>query len=123
MKWSSLNPKRQRRWRSYSIRCAVLCVLTLLLCRRQILQAQTETKASQERPAQESLVEQMKKLTDAMTRTQAQLEQSQRDMEEMRRQLAALQQQMANVGATASASASGPTSTEDSASAPPAQAA
>jgi hypothetical protein len=43
----------------------------------------------------ESLREQLQKLTDAMTKTQAQLEQSQRQLEEIRGQLTALQEQIA----------------------------
>jgi hypothetical protein len=49
---------------------------------------------------QESLSEQIQKLTDSMARTQAQLEQSQRQLNEMRQQLDALQRQMAQGGST-----------------------
>jgi hypothetical protein len=106
MKRSSLKSIPQRRWSLRSVLSALLFVITLLGCQRQILRAQTAIKASQEPPAQESLVEQIQKLNDAMTRTQAQLEQSQRDMEEMRRQLAALRQKMANAPSEASSSTS-----------------
>jgi uncharacterized coiled-coil protein SlyX len=44
---------------------------------------------------QDSLSQQIQRLTDAMARTQAQLEQSQAQLDEMRKQLAALQSQMA----------------------------
>src|ERR1700677_1038148 len=47
---------------------------------------------------QESLSEQVQKLTASMVQTQAQLEQSQRQLDELRQQLAALQRQMAQSG-------------------------
>lgn len=50
---------------------------------------------------QESLSQQVQKLTEAMARTQAQLEQSQRQLEEMRRELAALQRQLTQDGEAA----------------------
>jgi len=49
---------------------------------------------------QESLSDQIQKLTESMARTQAQLEQSQRQLNEMRQQLDALQRQMAQGGST-----------------------
>ena len=49
---------------------------------------------------QASVPEQIRKLTEAMTRTQAQVEQSQRELNEMRDQLAALQRQLAQGGTT-----------------------
>ena len=59
---------------------------------------------------QESLSQQIQKLTDSMARTQAQLEQSQRQLDEMRRQLTALQLQLAQSGSSAAApSSSAPT--------------
>jgi hypothetical protein len=56
---------------------------------------------------QESVPEQIRKLTEAMAKAQTQLEQSQRQLDEMRQQLAALQRQMAQAGSTVTA----PTST------------
>jgi uncharacterized coiled-coil protein SlyX len=47
---------------------------------------------------QESISEQIQKLTEAMARTQTQLEQSQHQLEEMRQELATLQRQMAQAG-------------------------
>jgi hypothetical protein len=58
----------------------------------QILYAQTTD--------QESLSEQIRKLTESVARTQAQLEQSQHQLDEMRQQLDALQRQMAQNGST-----------------------
>lgn len=49
---------------------------------------------------QESLSDQIQKLTESMARTQAQLEQSQRQLNEMRQQVDALQRQMAQGGST-----------------------
>ncbi len=49
-------------------------------------------------PNQESISEQIQKLTEAMAQTQTQLEQSQHQLEEMRQELAALQRQMAQEG-------------------------
>jgi hypothetical protein len=46
-------------------------------------------------PNQESISEQIQRLTEAMAQTQTQLEQSQHQLEEMRQELAALQRQMA----------------------------
>jgi uncharacterized coiled-coil protein SlyX len=48
--------------------------------------------------SQESLSEQIQKLTESMAQTQAQLEQSQRQLDEMRQLLGALQRQMAQSG-------------------------
>ncbi|HUZ96932.1 MAG TPA: hypothetical protein VMU57_18660 [Edaphobacter sp.] len=50
--------------------------------------------------SQESLSQQIQKLTDSMARTQAQLEESQRQLDEMRKQLTALQRQLAQSGST-----------------------
>jgi hypothetical protein len=50
---------------------------------------------------QQSLSEQIQKLTDTMARTQAQLEQTQQQLDEMRQQLLALQRQVAQSGSTA----------------------
>jgi uncharacterized coiled-coil protein SlyX len=50
---------------------------------------------------QDSLPEQIQRLTDSMARAQAQLEQSQRELDEMRQQLLALQRQMAQSGSVA----------------------
>jgi hypothetical protein len=52
---------------------------------------------------QESLSEQIKKLTEAMANTQAQLEQSQRQIIEMQKQLKALQEQMPQSSSTEAA--------------------
>lgn len=52
---------------------------------------------------QESLSQQIQKLTEAMARTQAQLEQSQRQLNEMQKQLQALQVQMGQSSSTATA--------------------
>src|SRR5580698_3480950 len=54
---------------------------------------------------QESLSQQIQKLTQAMASTQAQLEQSQRQLNEMQKQLKALQQQVAQSSSTAVAPA------------------
>jgi uncharacterized coiled-coil protein SlyX len=51
-------------------------------------------------PNQDTLSDQIQKLSESMARTQSQLEQSQRQLEEMRRQLDALQRQMAQRGST-----------------------
>jgi uncharacterized coiled-coil protein SlyX len=50
--------------------------------------------------SQESLSQQIQKLTESMARTQAQVEQSQRQLDEMRRELTALQRQLAQSGST-----------------------
>src|ERR1700735_5839325 len=47
---------------------------------------------------QDSVPEQIQKLTEAMAKAQSQLEQSQHQLDEMRQQLAALQRQMAQAG-------------------------
>jgi len=49
---------------------------------------------------QESVPEQIQKLTEAMAKAQSQLEQSQRQLDELRQQLAALQRQMAQAGSS-----------------------
>ena len=54
---------------------------------------------------QESLSQQIQKLTEAMASTQAQLEQSQRQIIEMQKQLKALQQQMAQSSSSEAAPA------------------
>ena len=56
--------------------------------------------------SQESLSQQIQKLTESMARTQAQVEQSQRQLDEMRRELTALQHQLAQSGSTAATSPS-----------------
>jgi hypothetical protein len=65
---------------------------------------------------QESLSEQIQKLTESMARTQTQLEQSQHQLDEMRQELAALQRQMAQTGlaVTPPTSASPPTASSSS---------
>jgi uncharacterized coiled-coil protein SlyX len=50
--------------------------------------------------SQESLSQQIQKLTESMARTQAQVEQSQRQLDEMRRELTALQRQLAQSSST-----------------------
>ncbi len=56
--------------------------------------------------SQESLSQQIQKLTESMARTQAQVEQSQRQLDEMRRELTALQRQLAQSGSTPAAATS-----------------
>ncbi len=51
-------------------------------------------------PSQESVAQEIQKLTESMARTQVQVEQSQKQLDEMRRELIALQRQLAR-GATA----------------------
>ena len=69
---------------------------------------------------QESLSEQIQKLTESMAHTQAQLEQSQRQLDEMRQQLGALQLQMGQSGlATEAIPKSLGSPQESSSSAPP----
>src|SRR5665213_3139865 len=58
--------------------------------------------------SQESLSQQIQKLTESMARTQAQVEESQRQLDEMRRELTALQRQLAQSG---SATATSPSAT------------
>lgn len=58
---------------------------------------------SAQAPNQESLSNQIQKLTESMARTQAQLEQSQQQLNEMREQLNALQRQMAQSGSSTTA--------------------
>jgi hypothetical protein len=74
----------QNIWQLLSL-CTVFCVLSVHIVYAQI-------------PNQESLSEQIQKLTESMARTQAQLEQSQRQLDEMRQQLGALQLQMTHNG-------------------------
>jgi uncharacterized coiled-coil protein SlyX len=64
---------------------------------------------------QESLSQQIQKLTESMARTQAQVEQSQRQLDEMRKELTALKRQMAQGGSTAATPPS-PVSAPDSSS-------
>jgi uncharacterized coiled-coil protein SlyX len=59
---------------------------------------------------QDTVSEQIEKLTEAMAKTQSQLEQSQHQLDELRQQLAALQRQMAQSGSTVTP----PTSTSPS---------
>ncbi len=56
--------------------------------------------------SQESLSQQIQKLTESMARTQAQVEQSQRQLDEMRMELTALQRQLAQSGSTTATPAS-----------------
>jgi uncharacterized coiled-coil protein SlyX len=66
---------------------------------------------------QETLSQEIQKLTSAMARTQSQLEESQRQLDEMRKQLGELQRQMSQSGANAGAQPpSGPVSTSSSSS-------
>lgn len=72
-------------------------------------------------PDQQSLSDQIQKLTESMARTQAELEQSQRQLNEMREQLNALQRQMAQSGsAVTSPVPASPASASSSSVAPPA---
>lgn len=64
---------------------------------------------------QESLPEQIRKLTESVARTQAQLEQSQHQLDEMRQQLGALQRQMAQNGSTVTPPAISTTASSSSA--------
>jgi uncharacterized coiled-coil protein SlyX len=67
---------------------------------------------------QESVSQQIQKLTDAMAATQAELEQSQRQLNEMQQQLKALQQQLGhNSPATAAPAITGPTTADSAATA------
>jgi hypothetical protein len=91
-----------RKWRIWPLAavCFVLC--------SEILIAQNAN--------QESLSQQIQKLTEAMASTQAQLEQSQRQIIEMQKQLKALQQQMAQSSSSEAAPAA-PASTSSASAA------
>jgi hypothetical protein len=78
-KWQSVVPHYDR-WR------LIAFLPAFLMLSAQFLGAQ-ETN-------QESLAQQIQKLTDSMARTQAQVEESQRQLDEMRKELTALQHQM-----------------------------
>jgi hypothetical protein len=70
---------------------------------------------------QESVPEQIQRLTEAMAKAQSQLEQSQQQLEELRQQLAALQRQMAQTGSpvTPPTSTSPPLASSSSVQPPP----
>lgn len=93
---------RPRKWRILSACAAVLGISA------HLLSAQMAT--------QQTMAEQIQKLTDAMARTQTQLEESQHELDEMRRQLIALRHEMEVSGSksvtanSSSADGSDPTS-------------
>jgi hypothetical protein len=83
--------------------------LVAVLLAQSLLPAQTQNNN------QQSLVQQIQQLTDAMAKVQAQLQQSQSQLDEMRDELSELQQQMAQSQANAPAA---PYPSADSSSAP-----
>src|ERR1700761_6050323 len=71
-----------------------LPAIILACCSASCLLAQTSQPADQD-----SVPQQIQKLTEAMAKAQNQIEESQHQLDEMRQQLAALQRQMAVAGA------------------------
>jgi Skp family chaperone for outer membrane proteins len=106
MKMSDLSQNRDSCVGRWAASVAVLLLATFI--------ASSASSVSAQPVDQESLSQQIDKLTSAMARTQAQLQQSQRELDEMRKELTELQQKLVQGGAAA-ASASPP----ESAQAPP----